>query len=209
MSSQFKLSLNCLWSVGGNLWWHGVNRGTPTRKAPAHQQVSRTFLLWGSSANHCTYCIFSFILFFKSMTHCHFPPVLCVCLASSSCSTSRCGSWTCWSGSSPAWFCTSYTLCCALSAGTTHCLWALFSSATTMSSSNYSETASCWAKPIPTLCPPTVWGSSRSKDYTARPLLQTLDAEARRMEAWWKWKVLGDLRDRLWTHNCVLIRFNF
>lgn len=135
-----------------------------------------------------------FILFyFFNLWLCHFfPPVLCVCLASSSCSTSRCGSWTCWSGSSPAWFCTSYTLCCALSAGTTHCLWALFSSATTMSSSNYSETASCWAKPIPTLCPPTVWGSSHSKDYTARPLLQTLDVEARQMEAWWMWKALGD-----------------
>lgn len=59
--------------MGGNLCRHSVNRGTPTRKAPVHQQVSRTFLLWGSSANHCTYWIFYFI-FLKSMTLCHFFP---------------------------------------------------------------------------------------------------------------------------------------
>lgn len=84
----------------------------------------------------------------------------------SSFSISHCGSWTCWSGLSPAWFCTSYTLCCALSAGTTLCLSALFSAATTMSFLNCSETALCWAKPTPTLCPPAAWGSSHIKGFS-------------------------------------------
>lgn len=135
--------------------------------------------------------------------------------SSSSCSTSHCGSWTCWSGSSPVWFCTSYTLCCALSAGTTPCLWALFSAATTMSFLNCSETALCWAKPTLTLCPPTVWGSSHSKGSSQWDLTYEL----------WTWRgEMGGglvktgglfcahtwrLRDRLWTHNRFLIRFYF
>lgn len=100
----------------------------------------------------------------------------------SSFSTSHCGSWTCWSGSSPVWFCTSYTLCCALNAGTTLCRWALFSAATTMSFLNCFETASSSAKPTPTLCPPTVWGSSHSKGFSARPRLQPLDMEGKWVE---------------------------
>ncbi len=102
-----------------------------------------------------------------SLTFCMLCNYLCINifydLLLSSCSTSHCGSWTCWSGSSPVWFCTSYTLCCALSAGTTLCLWASSSAATTMFFLNCCETALCWAKPTPTLCPPTVWGWSRSK----------------------------------------------
>lgn len=99
----------------------------------------------------------------------------------SSFSTSHCGSWTCWSGLSPAWFCTNYTLCCAPSAGTTLCLWALFSAATTMSFLNCSETALCWAKPTPTLCPPTAWGSSRSKGFSQSDLTYEL----------WTWRGYG------------------
>lgn len=115
---------------------------------------------------HCISQIFDFTVSmpFISMSFCIFSS----CWSSSSCSTSHCGSWTCWSGSSQVWFYTSYTLCCALNAGTTLCLWALFSSATTMSFLNCSETALCWAKPMPTLCPPTVWGSSHSEVSTVR-----------------------------------------
>lgn len=91
----------------------------------------------------------------------------------SSFSTSLCGFWTCSSGLSPAWFCTSYTLCCALNDGTTPCPWALYSAATTMFFLNFCGTASCWAKPTPILCPPAAWGSSRSKGSSVRS--QTLD----------------------------------
>lgn len=121
----------------------------------------------------------------------------------SSCFTSHCGSWTCWSGLSPAWFYTSYTLCCALSVGTTRCLWALFFSATTMCFLNYSETASCWEKPTPTLCPPTVWGWSPSRGSARGHLTSELRIGNRR-----RGRPLG-VEDRLWTHNCVLIRFYF
>lgn len=86
----------------------------------------------------------------------------------SSFSTSLWGFWTCSSGLSPAWFCTSYTLSCALNGGTTPCPWALFSAATTMSFLNFCATASCWAKPTPTLCPPTAWGSSHNKGFFGR-----------------------------------------
>lgn len=133
-------------------------------------------------------------------------------LLSSSFSTSLCGSWTCWSGLSPAWFCTSYTPCCAPSAGTTLCLWALFSAATTMSFLNCSETALCWAKPTPTRCPPTAWGSSRSEGFfffTVRSYLWTLLWKSvKGPEGGFSARALR-LRDRLWTHSRVLIRFYF
>lgn len=101
----------------------------------------------------------------------------------SSFSTSLCGFWTCSSGLSPAWFCTSYTLSCALNDGTTPCPWALYSAATTMSFLNFCGTASCWAKPTPTLCPPAAWGSSHSRGSSGRS--QTLDIEGRRVEVCW------------------------
>lgn len=94
----------------------------------------------------------------------------------SSFSTSLWGFWTCSSGLSPAWFCTSYTLYCALNGGTTPCPWAWFSAATTMSFLNFCVTASCWVKPTPTLCP-TAWGSSHSKGFSVRSHLQAEDIE--------------------------------
>lgn len=112
----------------------------------------------------CWIAIVSFVWYRTNETA--FSAVLIVSLLFPLCSffsTNLCGSSTCWSGSSPAWFCISYTLCCAPSAGTTLCLWALFSAATTMSFLNCCETALCWAKPTPTLCPPTAWASSHSE----------------------------------------------
>lgn len=120
----------------------------------------------------------------------------------SSFSTSLCGFWTCSSGSSPAWFCTSYTLCCALSDGTTPCPWALYSAATTTSFLNFCGTASCWAKPTPTLCPPAAWGSSHSKGASVRS--QTLDTEGRLAEVCRSPSDAEPLvaAERLWKHLC-------
>lgn len=133
-----------------------------------------------------------------------------LCLLYSFFSTNLCGSWTCWSASSPVWFCISYTLFCAPSAGTTLCLWALFSAATIMSFLNCCETELCWVKPTPTLCPPTAWGSSLSEGlYTVRSnrwtLLWMCTKDHRLDSVLWLW----GLRDRLWTHSRVLIRFYF
>lgn len=133
-----------------------------------------------------TYQMFSSLTFYMLCNAFYFSS-LPVFWCSSSCSTSHCGSWTCWSGSSPVWFCTSYTLCCALSAGTTLSLWALFSSATTMSFLNCSETALCWAKPTPTPCPPIVWGLSRSKGSAQQDL--TFELWMWREDGWRSGKV--------------------
>lgn len=120
----------------------------------------------------------------------------------SSFSTSLCGFWTCSSGSSPAWFCTSYIRSCALNDGTTPCPWALFSAATTMSFLNFCGTASCWAKPTPTLWPPAAWGSSPSNGSSVR--CQTLDTEGRRVEVCWSPSDAELLvsAERLWKHSC-------
>lgn len=128
----------------------------------------------------------------------------------SSFSTSLWGFWTCSSGLSPAWFCTSYTLYCALNGGTTPCPWALFSAATTMSFLNFCVTASCWVKPTPTLCPPTAWGSSHSKGFSVGSRLQAVDIERGRLEVCWS---PSDVELLVSTTDCesirVLIRFYF